>query len=163
MSWIARLQSAWRRFGARRHVERRGWTAVYVGDYAQAPSWVYTVGFQGSLGQPEIIVFDLPRPSAGELVAHVHDELRTGRLVLEDGCEWASASSRCVWRRVHEDHLAEWLTLAFVPAMLAGGLEAFQLVLSDVEGRLPWEGGYDERLRALQPALYEPADAEKAA
>lgn len=32
--------------------------------------------------------------------------------------------------------------------------EAFQLVLSDNDGRLPWDGGYDEDLRPLQPALY---------
>jgi hypothetical protein len=155
MAWIDKLRSVWRRRGPRR-AEGRGWTAIYVGDYKQAPSWVYTVGFKASLGEPEIIVFDLPRPSASQLVSHVHDELRSGRLILLDGVEWAAASTRCVWRKVHEDHLGEWLTLAFIPAMVAGGMDAFQLVLSDAAGRLPWEDGYDERLRALQPALYEP-------
>jgi hypothetical protein len=139
------------------------WTAIYVGDYKQAPTWVYSVGFRSSLGQPEIIVFDLPRPVASRLVSVVHDELRDGRLILEDGREWASASTRCVWRKVHDDHLGEWLTVAFVPAMLAGGLEAYQLVLSDAQGRLPWEDGYDERLRRLQPALWEPPSEVSAA
>lgn len=35
------------------------------------------------------------------------------------------------------------------------GLEAFQLVLSDEAGHFPWDEGYDERLRPLQPALWE--------
>jgi hypothetical protein len=39
------------------------------------------------------------------------------------------------------------------------GLEAFQFVLSD-HGALPWDAGYDERLRPLQPALWEPPTIE---
>lgn len=156
MTWIDRLLSAWRKRDTRRRVEARGWTAIYVGDYKHAPSWVYTVGLTASLGSPEIIVFDLPRPSASQLVSVVHDQLRDGRLVLADGREWEGASAKCLWRKVHDDHLGEWLTLAFIPAMVADRLEAFQLLLSDAQGRLPWKDGYDERLRPLQPALYEP-------
>jgi len=38
--------------------------------------------------------------------------------------------------------------------------DAYQLVLSDNDGRLPWDDGYDERLRPLQPALYLPLEDE---
>jgi hypothetical protein len=38
-----------------------------------------------------------------------------------------------------------------------GAFEAFQLVLSDNEGHMPWEPGYDTRLHERQPALYQPA------
>ena len=34
------------------------------------------------------------------------------------------------------------------------GPEAYQLVLSDPDGLLPWGPGHDERLHPLQPALY---------
>lgn len=160
MGWIDKIVAAWHRRDTRKRVEKDGWTAIYVGDYDRAPSWVYSVGFQSTLGQPEVIAFDMPRRSAAQFVAQVFDELRDGRLVLEDGRGWVTASTRCVWRKVREEHLGEWLTLAFVPALLSGGLEAYQLVLSDSDGRLPWETGYDERLRALQPSLYEPPAAQ---
>lgn len=39
----------------------------------------------------------------------------------------------------------------------SGEFEAYQLVLGDADGRLPWEVGYDEHLRPRQRALYEPA------
>ena len=42
------------------------------------------------------------------------------------------------------------------------GFEAYQLVLSDAEGKLPWEAGYDERLRPLQVALWDPPEAASA-
>ncbi|HEY0647892.1 hypothetical protein [Phenylobacterium sp.] len=41
------------------------------------------------------------------------------------------------------------------------GFNAFQLVLSDNDGRMPWDDGYDERLRPLQPALYLPLDVKE--
>jgi hypothetical protein len=38
--------------------------------------------------------------------------------------------------------------------------EAYQPVLSDPDGKLLWEAGYDERLRPLQVALWEAPEAE---
>ena len=81
MTLIDRLQSAWRRFDTRRRGEGRDWTAIYVGDFQRAPTWVYTMGFQAALGQPEIIVFDLPRAAASRLTWEVYDQLRDRRLV----------------------------------------------------------------------------------
>jgi hypothetical protein len=163
MGLLDSMRLAWHRFDTGRRMRRHGWTAIYVGDYRSAPSWVYTVGFRSGLGQPEIIVFDVPRQGASQLCAAVHEELRTGALTLQEGIEWATASSRCIWRKVREEHQPEWLTLAFYPAQVDGGMDAYQLVLCDGDGRAPWEEGYDERLRRLQPALWEPAHAEASA
>jgi hypothetical protein len=44
----------------------------------------------------------------------------------------------------------------FASTGMRAGLEAYQFVLSDPDGLLPWEPGYDERLRHLQHALWEP-------
>ena len=41
--------------------------------------------------------------------------------------------------------------------------EAYQFVLPDREGVLPWEPDYDESLRPLQRALYGPPAAEASA
>lgn len=149
-------------------VEKHGWTAIYVGDYRTAPTWTYTIGFDGTLGQPEVIVFDIPQAAAGALLSEVFTELKEGRLRLEDGMVWPEGEERpSVWRKVHSTQIESdkgWLTLACVRSFkrhgMPFGFEAFQLVLSDNEGRLPWETGYDERLRPLQPALYLPLEAE---
>jgi hypothetical protein len=149
-------------------VEEHGWTAIYVGDYATAPTWTYTIGFDETLGQPEVIVFDIPQDAANALLWEVFTQIKDGRLVLEDGKVWPEGEEHpCVWRKVHPTQLEGgegWFTLANMRSLARNrtpfGFEAFQLVLSDNEGRLPWQDGYDERLRPLQPALYMPREPE---
>jgi hypothetical protein len=53
-----------------------------------------------------------------------------------------------------------WLGLAEdfakILAPSSGPIGAFQLVTPDPDGNLPWDRGYDERLRHRQRALWEP-------
>lgn len=162
MNVLDRLRLALERRRQDRMIRRHGWTGVYVGDYREAPTWAYTIGLDGTLDHPELVVFDLTREDATEVFWTAIDEIRAGTLKLEDGVAWPAASDAPgVWRKVHPDHVDEWLPLAgmrrFAKAGKRYGLQAFQFVLSD-HGTMPWEPGYDERLRARQPALYEPTD-----
>jgi hypothetical protein len=139
---------------------------VYVGDYHHAPTWAYTVGLDETLNQPELIVFDAPQHAAGALFSGACDALKAGPLVLEDWLVWPEGEERPgVWRKVHPGRIDDeegWLTMAVWRRAerigRRGGLEAFQYVLSDNNGTLPWEAGYNEELRPLQPALWLPAD-----
>jgi hypothetical protein len=149
----------------RRDVRKRGWRGIYVGDYhGSPPSWAYSVGFWESAGAPEIVVFDLPQEDANNLLWNAYEQLRTGQLTIRDGEAWlADKGVAPVWRRVHPSQVDAdegWFTFArWYRFRQTGGddLEVFQLVLPDGEGILPWQSGYDERLRPLQPALYLPA------
>lgn len=158
------LVSWWHRRDTRARIRRHGWTAIYVGDYRSAPTWVYTVGFDETLNQPEVVIFDLPRAAAAEVLWDIFTELKDKALVFEDGKVWRDSEGHpSVWRKVHPSQIdsdENWFGLAVGRrAEVTGqpfGLEVFQLVLSDGEGRLPWADGYDERLRPLQPELYLP-------
>ncbi|HLZ73741.1 DUF4262 domain-containing protein [Phenylobacterium sp.] len=157
------LKRAIHRWDTARRVRRQGWSGIYVGDYRSSPSWAYTIGFLSSLGAPEVIVFDVPQRSANGIFGTVFEELKAGELVLRDGEAWKSAAHPAVWREVHPSRYVDeeqpWLGIAETIAAIQAGPEfrAFQLVLSDPEGRLPWEPQYDERLRPLQRELYLPA------
>ena len=158
------LVLAWRRWSVARVVRKRGWRGVYVGAYdSPTPCWIYSVGFWECVGSPEVIVFDAPKLTANTTLLSVFDELRSGALRLEDGARWEDdwGGPAAVWRKVHPSQLdMKWLRLAqWYRAQTTGSddLDAFQLVLPDNDGHLPWEEGYDERLRPLQPALYLPA------
>jgi hypothetical protein len=160
MDLFSRLRFAWRQRHENRAIRRYGYTVMYVGDYTNAPTWAYTIGFDETLGHPEIVVFDVPKASAAGLFARAFDDIRSGDLVIEDGLEWPREPGvRSAWRKVHPDHVGEWLTFACMRRALRTlemfDLDAFQFVLSDAQGHLPWEPGYDERLRPLQPALWE--------
>jgi uncharacterized protein DUF4262 len=167
MNPFDRLHLAWVRRQQSGEIRRRGWSGVYVSDYHTAPSWAYTIGFDETLDHPELIAFDLPRAAASELFARSFAAIRERSLMIEDGLQGPFTETRCVWRKVHPDHLAEWLTLACIRRFdrtgRRVGLEAYQFVLSDSAGLLPWEAGYDERLRPRQPALYAAPRPEGAA
>jgi hypothetical protein len=158
MSLFNRLFVKWCVHAAGRRIRRHGFQATYVGAYDDPPAWAYTVGFDETLDHPELVLFDSPRKSAAHTLACFYDEIRAGRMVVEEGADPGASNTRCVWRKVHPDQLAVWLPLAiwrrYAVTGQRYGLEAFQLVLSDPDGRLPWEEGYDERLRGLQPALW---------
>jgi hypothetical protein len=161
-----KLRRAWHSRDVDKRIAKHGWTATYVGDYATAPTWAYSIGFQQTLGQPEIVVFDVPKEVANGIFWTTYEELKAGTLVLEDGARWHAEDEEkpLVWRKVHQTQIESrvgWFTLANVRRLAQTGVmfdvEAYQLVLSDEAGKLPWEDGYNERLRPSQPALYLPA------
>lgn len=161
-----KLRRAWHTRDLDKRIAKHGWTAIYVGDYASAPTWAYSIGFQQSIGQPEIVIFDLPHDAANGIFWTAHEELKAGKLVLEDGQRWHEEDEEkpLVWRKVHPTQIessAGWFTLANARRLAQTGamfgVEAYQLVLSDEAGKLPWEAGYNEGLRPRQPALYLPA------
>jgi len=169
MSILTSLRAAYHLWDTKRRVRRFGWTAIYVGDYETAPTWAYTIGFHGSLGAPEIIAFDIPRGTASGLFGEIYRDLKAG-LIIRDGERWRPevAENPLVWRSVHLSRLYDgdpenpWLGLAEDYAALLtperDTISAFQLVLSDNEGHLPWEPQYDARLRPRQRELYLPAE-----
>ena len=149
-----------------RHIQAEGWIAVpfqLPGD--RAPRFFYTVGFDETLSQPELILFDQPAELVVGEFQTAFEQLQTGELALEDGMTWVEQDGmRCILREVHPEQIAGgWFGLARERRRaLKGapdGLRAFQLVSADKAGFLPWEAGYDEAARQWQPALWEPPAA----
>jgi hypothetical protein len=176
---FGKLFDAWRKRSDARHkddianrIEQHGWTAIYVGDYHTSPTWAYTIGFQRSVGGPEVIVFDIPQDTANSVFHEIFRQLRAGELVVRDGERWMPEDVVMTWRRVHPSRFVDdpenpWLGLAhdFHLMLGSGGsdFEAYQLVVGDAEGRLPWETGYDETIRSRQRPLWEPTELAPAA
>jgi hypothetical protein len=148
-----------------RRVKAGGWTAIpFQLPHDAAPRFFYSVGFDETLNQPELIVFDQTAEVAVDNFHLAFQGLLAGDLTLDDGMVWAEDGlSRCVLRKVHPGQVAGgWLGLAQERRRIvkgdADGLQAFQLVASDKSGFLPWEPGYNETVRVWQPALYDPPD-----
>src|SRR4051794_11012998 len=94
MTLIDQLQLAWTKVSLGRRIRRHGWSGVYIGDYEAPPSWAYTQGFDETLDHPELVVFDLPRPSATRLFWQVFQQVKAGVLVIEDGLTWPPGQER---------------------------------------------------------------------
>ena len=147
-------------------VAAHGWVPVPLQGRA-GPSWVYTVGFDETLGHPELILFDAPYEFAATEFHAAFEGIKSGGLLLADGMTWSEEGvGKCIVRKVHPDRIsgAGWFSLALHRRRIVKGdyfgLEAYQLVLPDKSGRLPWDAGYDESIRKWQPALWEPLDSE---
>ena len=129
-------------------------------------TWAYTIGFQRSADAPEVIAFDIPQDTANAVFHEVFRQLRAGELVMRDGERWMPDDIVMTWRKVHPSRFVDdpeqlWFALAHDFHLLLGSsgkeFEAYQLVIGDGEGHLPWEPGYDETIRCRQRALWEPA------
>lgn len=161
-----KIRQGWRQREVEDRIRRHGWAGTSVGGGAGAPSWVHTSGFDETLDQPELVLFDTPLDIANGLFWRAFKDLKAGELRLEDGAPWIVEGERYgVWRSVHPSQVDGpdgWLATAVDRrARRIGqraGLRAFQLVAPSEGGQFPWDDGYDESIRFRQPALYLPAD-----
>jgi hypothetical protein len=138
---------------------------THVGGTRTTPSWAYTIGFLAR-GFPEMVTIGLSPQSSHAFLNFAFEQMKLGA-PLEEG-------------RVHRRVCWNDLPLAAVPLApdrfvppsdlmnalfgyyeARGGLPAeprvSQLVWPDMEGRLPWDPGFDESLRIYQPLLDEVA------
>ena len=166
---MRRLSTWWGIHKTARQVGRSGWTAVHISHHPGRPRYAYTVGFDETLGHPELIVCDLPARAAFKLFEDVFRGIRTGELWLEDRDYFETPRGVGVWRNVHEDRIYEELWLFFashrriVKTELDSGLRALQLVLPDPRGAFPWEPDFEKAQLSAQPPLHLSPNAEVAA
>lgn len=159
-----RLRRDWHLRDTDTRIARHGWTAVYVGDYAQSPAWTYTIGLEDTLQQPELVAFDVSRADANAVFWAVFEAMKSGALVLEDGKLWPDDDDHKVaFRNIHPSQIDSedrWFAFALARRERRGVArppQVFQIVVGDAERRFPWDPGYNEHLRFRQPALWLPA------
>jgi hypothetical protein len=148
-------------------IERCGFFVMSVGSTPTVPSWAYTIGLL-ERGHPELITVGLSAESAHGFLSRAHEDAVKG-VPLEVG-----RAKRRTW----DFTSGVDLDVAFVdvpdlqwhpPSTLLNCLLAYyggrggfpceprvcQLVWPDMRGRLPFDAGFDDRLRIYQPLLDE--------
>ena len=139
-------------------VQEHGWHLVMIRDDALTAGWVFSVGMWHTLTSPELAIFGMEGPHAGNVINQIGDQVRSGLSlgpdvvvsgVLEEG--------RTVGFRPVDD---SWYRPMFGYATWFGQeppLPIAQAVWSDTAGRFPWDEGGD-RDGVSQPSLWIPAD-----
>lgn len=123
------------------------------------PSFAYSVGFEETVGQPEVIIFGLPNEIMQPMI---NDALRLCRegLVLQDmvQVDGLLEGFPCFVRDViPEKILPEYFNSAIWYHRARTGVplsHAVQIVWPDLDGLFPWEEGCDAGVRDWQPALW---------
>jgi hypothetical protein len=114
----------------------------------------YTVNFPDHVGFADVVVFGLTPVAARGLIGLVGETLAAGT-EIPVGAEVVGLLDnelRCCFAPVD---LAEWVALfATAQAWYRGeDFEVVQLVYPDRNGFLPYEAGFDQRLRFAQPVI----------
>jgi alkylation response protein AidB-like acyl-CoA dehydrogenase len=136
-------------------IREHGWFATHVREEEGLPGFSYTTGFWLRLGQPEIVVFALPRTT-------IHDILWDIFRGLEGGAQWPErmpvagvlGNADAAFFRVAGRHYAEHLGWS---RWFYGGddFPCLQLVWPDRSNLFPWEPGFDPSMLESQPDLSE--------
>ena len=136
-------------------VETNGWCAEPVAamEDPPTPGYTYTIGFETSYDHPEVVIFGLQPVMARGLIEMLAVHIDAGG-VSPDG--------------MFVGLLDNDLTAAMLPvdmeehAALFAGATRFhgrddyrvcQFVWPDRNGKMPWDEGYDNRLRLAQPVI----------
>lgn len=135
-------------------IETQGWVAEPVAPVQDPPQpgYTYTIGFETTFGQPEVVIFGLAPVAARGLLEMMAEHLGAGG-------DFPIG--------VFVGFLDNDLPSALLPVDLKEHMDLFedaaeyhhgnfrmrQFLWPDREGRLPWDPGYDERLLMAQPVL----------
>ncbi|MFT6289825.1 MAG: hypothetical protein ACJAR2_000410 [Ilumatobacter sp.] len=139
-------------------IETNGWALEPVAADPAAdppgPAYAYSIGFPDAVGFADVAVFGLPPVAANGLVTLVADALRGGT-EIPVGVELVGLLDnelRCMFAPV--DAAAHGALFATGAAWYRGEpFELVQLLYPDRSGFLPYELGFDQRLRFAQPVI----------
>ena len=138
-------------------VEQNGWAAEPVAPVEEPeprPGYTYSIGFESTFGRPEVVIFGLQGVAARGLLGMIADQYGGGVDLPVGGVFVGLLESDLPCCLLHVD-VAAYRTL-FPDAVAFHGDHPFrveQFVWPDKGGRLPWDEGYDERLRLAQPVI----------
>jgi Domain of unknown function (DUF4262) len=145
-------------------IETNGWAlepvAAQTDGVVPMPGYAYTIGFPAKFEFPEIAVFGLTPVAANGLIGLVAEAL-DGGTEIPLGVELAGLFDnglRCVFAPIQMD---EWGEL-FVTAGAwhrRTPFDVVQLLWPDRNGFMPYETGFDQRLRMAQPVIGDVLDA----
>ncbi len=136
-------------------VETNGWCAEPVPPVEDPPrpGYTYTIGFESSYGYPEVVIFGLAPVAARGLLEMLADHLEGGgELPAGIFVGFLDNELRSALLPIEMPEHAD----LFVGASEFHGRDDFrirQFVWPDKGGKLPWDQGYDDRLRLAQPVV----------
>ena len=138
-------------------IETNGWAIepvpADVTPEHPSPGFVYTIGFPERFGFPEVVIFGLTPVASKGILDLVAQQLEAGVTVPLDVpiVGLLDNDLRCVFATIDEDRSEGFFATG--RAWHRGAFSIVQLMWPDRQGWLPFEDGFDHRLRAAQPVL----------
>ncbi len=136
-------------------VETNGWCAEPVAamEDPPTPGYTYTIGFETTYDHPEVVIFGLQPVMARGLIEMLAVHIDAGG-VIPDGMFVGLLDNDLPAAMLPVD-MEEHAAL-FAGATRFHGRDDYrvcQFVWPDRNGKMPWDEGYDNRLRLAQPVI----------
>lgn len=138
-------------------IETNGWAIepvpADVSTDRPSPGFVYTIGFPERFGFPEVVIFGLTPVASKGILDLVAQQLEAGVTIPFDVPVVGLLDNdlRCVFATIDDARSEGFFTTG--RAWHRGAFSIVQLMWPDRQGWLPFEDGFDHRLRAAQPVL----------
>jgi Domain of unknown function (DUF4262) len=139
-------------------IEKYDCHIIQVRSENEIPGWSYTIGLFEVFGRPEVIVVGLEEEMAHFVLNEVADRYRRGTTLGEGDrlsdllgnvdCEFRFVETR--WVRQGLMGYAEWF-------YRDDEFPALQCIYPDLDGKFPWEDGFDASWRGMQALLFRDA------
>ncbi len=139
-------------------IETHGWAleAIAADPSTDPPTaaCAYSIGMRDAVDFPDVAVFGLAPVAANGLVTLVADACRGGTAIPLDAelLGLLDNDLRCVFAPIDPSIAAQHFTTA-VSWFRGEPLDMVQLLYPDRNGFLPYESGFDQRLRWAQPVV----------
>jgi hypothetical protein len=138
-------------------LETNGWALEAVrpevDDNSAIPAHAYSIGLTALTGFPEILVVGLAPATASDLIGVAVDALRNG-VEIPIACELVGlldGEQRCAFAPLSDDEAISWCPAVSDYSELP--LNVVQMLYPDRKGFLPYEAGYEQRMRFAQPVV----------
>ena len=139
-------------------IENAGWAVESVAAVPDtdppSPALTYTIGVPAAVGWAEVAVFGLTPVASKGLLELVVETCRAGTQIPigEELVGLLDNDLRCLFSPIDLEVWGSWFATAF--AWYRGDLPTMvQLLYPDRNGFLPYESGFDQRLRFAQPVI----------
>tara|TARA_B100000678_G_scaffold283539_1_gene283799 strand:- start:1509 stop:2009 length:501 start_codon:yes stop_codon:yes gene_type:complete len=143
-------------------VEKYGLSVMHVtAERPDLPSFSFSIGFEHTLGQPEVLIYGLERDLARNMINEVFRQCQEQGLVLADGQVISDVIEGydCIARSI-EDPRGRMMHFGYANWFQRrnGGenlRRAMQIVWPDPESKaFPWEDGFSREIGRSQVQLY---------
>jgi hypothetical protein len=137
------------------NVQKHGCHILKVFADTTGPEFAYSIGMYLNFGQPEVLIFGLPSDSAQTIINDISDRAKDGeRFFAGETSDLFLKGYDVTFVEIPFEAYQEHFGFAmWFYASLPKPFPALQLVWPDRSGKFPWDAGFDESLRSLQPVL----------
>lgn len=140
------------------NIEKYGLSIIQIESTKYLPSFAYSVGLTETFHHPEIICFGLNTQLLHDLINDVVEIIKKeGRLNPEKEYQNIFKDSRAKFLPIDPRNIEDYFKVA-IQYFGSQKINGLQLIWTDRNNKFPWEDGFEEKFKFVQPLLDRNAD-----